>query len=235
MGCPRGQRCCPVKPEGGGAPTTGACLPTGQPCPAAGSAGCPEGQTRCPDQGCVTLGSNQNCAFCSNACLSGQGCCNGVCTPLNTDTNCGGCGISCTAGANETASCATGTCVRTCLAGFTRCASSTSPLNGQCVSSTCPSGQFNPTTCQCEGQCPQQSCCCNCVEQEPGGPQVVVFCGTNFSTREECRTFCTNTFGNVGHGFGCANGTGTFRCGSLGTPCINSSATDECSCVFTPC
>lgn len=70
-------------------------------------------------------------AFCAgpgqciaSSCDTGYDSCapsDGICDSLSTEENCGACGTTCMPGAGETATCATGSCVRGCAGGFADC------------------------------------------------------------------------------------------------------------------
>ena len=75
---------------------------------------------------------------------------------------------------------------------------------------------------------------------DPAGPgnvtRTIVFCGTEFTTREACFAHCA-TLGNVGKGFGCAPPGTAFSCGrpecTFGFPEPGTPA--DCGCVLTTC
>jgi len=108
--------------------------------------------------------SNGGCVVPQAACTSGFANCSAVSndvdgceTQTNTATNCGGCGVPCPATiTNGTASCATGTCIKTCSSGAYMC-------NGACIANSVPcsgSCASSPNTKLCNGVCVASTVCC---------------------------------------------------------------------------
>jgi hypothetical protein len=153
---------------------------------------CPAGFVNCRGT-CVRIQNNpSHCGGCFIQCGPNETCCGSQCSDLCSDPlNCGACGNACIEGA-ECQGCG---CV--CPSGTTEC-------GGQCVSTTCPEGQFfNPSTCQCEEGVEE----CSGSQQPCDAP---FFCGS--SEFGDCICFIT--------------AAGPHRCFQLsecGGPCVNDS------------
>jgi len=76
-----------------------------------------DGDSVCCNGACTELGTDDHCAACNDDCASGSLCCGGACTALGTDTNCASCGDVCLDGQ----SCVDGTCAAICLPLVARC------------------------------------------------------------------------------------------------------------------
>ncbi len=120
---------------------------------------------------------------------------NGCEANLNTSlAHCGACGAACVAGANARATCATGTCRRTCDAGFADC--NGNPADG------CEANLAAPTSCgscttMCSGATPlctsssgTSSCSSGCAASETRCGSSCVNTATSVDNCGACGTMC---------------------------------------------
>jgi hypothetical protein len=139
---------------------------------------CSQG-TGCCSGTCSSLGTNQNCAACGNACTGGQSCVNGTCQCPSGQAICPG-GTTC---CPTTQACCNGVC----------CNAGEGCNGGACVAARVCRGDYCTGT---VNQCPSQ---CDCFATTEGGSlclddtSVGVVCGTNACmSSDECPagTFC---------------------------------------------
>ncbi len=212
---------------------------------------CPKGTANCPGdptgQCDTTLGTNKNCAFCSDACnlansnsqcmmMNGNEVCslvacntgfancdmiaaNGCETNSQTDANnCGSCGNVCPSGPNSTAVCNGSTCGLNCDPGFLDCDGN--PTNGCEVN-----GNTDLNNC---GTCGDV---CNTPNATPGcssGICVIATCNGGFA---DC---------DMKPSDGCEINTTTDpkNCGTCGTLCSEANGSAVCNsgtCGLGPC
>jgi hypothetical protein len=125
---------------------------------------------------------------------------NGCETAINTASNCYVCGATCVAGANETASCSTGICQRTCAAGWGDC-------DGN-VANGCETSLNSNNHCHvCDNVCGGSSVCTT---------QGCVGCGNGICERGETHTNCPDDCEcNPGSYDCCGDGVCRSSCGHI--------------------
>jgi hypothetical protein len=164
-----------------------------------------------------------NSGNCTRSCLPGYADCNGdpndgcEVNILTSNASCGGCGLACTGGPNTIAACSSGSCIRTCVAGYADCNGN---LADGCEINT------NTSASNC-GACGRTCSLANATSVCSAGSCAINVCSTGFAN---CDGLASN---------GCEINTRTDlgNCGTCGNVCpTRANATRTCntgSCSFT--
>jgi hypothetical protein len=189
--------------------------------------------------GCeVALGSLTDCRACGDRCdvpRATESCATGTCAAtrcddgwadcngmladgcersLATTTDCGACGVACGPFPNATASCVTGSCARTCLAGWADC---NGVANDGCETSLQDATHCGSCTTVCGGARPF------CADTMPGVFACSASCATG---RTRCGDSCVDLATSASH------------CGMCDRPCAPPNATGAClasECLVSSC